>query len=327
MLNHKLNWLSDDGINLSMINDIPRNTFYDKILSHNVKNKKCCDIGFGTGLLSLLALKHGAESVIAYEKDPARFELGQWVIKNLGLSNVIDLRNDLANSQHIVDDQCQVVFHEIIHQGLWGEGVWWIRPETSGITYLPGSLFFELHAVEISDSAVSGMLNGASEVDYFNPGVDIDTEFVNLINQVILGESKEITAGDFKDHLVKTSWNSINKYWNCSPLKVFEQHHRQLLAGYTVDYNSCTTTFYDSHGTRTTDLTDPSCQLLIDTTAWKSKNMLLELRFGLRHEHECLYLDACRGWGEDSPWLFVKPQSDLIFTQNFSKPAFQLKKS
>jgi hypothetical protein len=324
---HKLNWLTDDGINLPMINDVPRNAFYDKILSHGVKNKKCCDIGFGTGLLSLLALKHGADSIIAYEKDPGRFELGQWVIKNLGLNNVIDLRNSLATSQHIVEDGCQVVFHEIIHQGLWGEGAWWIRSQTPGITYIPGSLFFELYAVEISDSTVSGFLDGVSNVDYFNPGVGIDARFINLINQAILNESKESTIVDFDDHLVKTSWNSIHKDWSWSPLKVFAQNNKQLLAGYTVDYNTCKTTFYDSYGTQSTDLTYSKCQLFIDTTAWQSKNMLLEIRFGLRHNTECLYLDACRSWGEEAPWLFLKPKSNLIFEHDFSGKKFQLKKS
>lgn len=67
--NMKINWLSDDGVNLLMINDVPRNAFYSKILSKNVQGKKCCDVGFGTGMLSILALKHGATSIIAYEKD------------------------------------------------------------------------------------------------------------------------------------------------------------------------------------------------------------------------------------------------------------------
>lgn len=75
----KINWLSDDGVNLPMTNDVSRNVFYNKILSKNVQGKKCCEIGFGTNLLSILAIKHGASSVIAYECNQDKFELGKTI--------------------------------------------------------------------------------------------------------------------------------------------------------------------------------------------------------------------------------------------------------
>jgi hypothetical protein len=173
-----------------MINDVPRNNFYNHILSQEVKNKKCLDIGFGTGLLSLLAIKNGAQHIIAYEKDANRVELGRHIIKELNLHNVIDLRHGLASWQEIVDSKCEVVFHEILHQCLWAEGVWHIRPQSPGLTYAPGILFFELYAQEISDSTVSGFLAGGNS-DYFNPGVDIDPKFINIINQIILNDSSK----------------------------------------------------------------------------------------------------------------------------------------
>ena len=322
MNTQKLNWLNDDGINLPMINDVPRNEFYNKILAHNVKNKKCCDIGFGTGFLSLLALQHGAKQIIAYEKDPNRFELGQWVIKNLNLTSQIELRNDLANSDDIAQDKCDVVFHEIIHQSLWGEGVWYIRPRELGINYIPGTLFFELYAQEISDSTVAGFVSGNND-QYFNPGIDIDFRFINLINQLFLDNaSKQIHKLTVKDNLFKTNWDLIHNHWTSSPRKVFHQGNKQLLAGYQVDYNNCQTTFHDSQGVRVSDLSNHNCQLHVDTTQWKSKNILLEPRFGLQHNGHRLYLADCRGWGEEAPWIFVKPTSNLIFDQDFSGQKF-----
>ena len=41
------------------------------------------EIGFGTGFLSMLALKHGARSIVAYESDINRYQLGCEVIKIL----------------------------------------------------------------------------------------------------------------------------------------------------------------------------------------------------------------------------------------------------
>jgi predicted RNA methylase len=84
----QIDFLNHDGVNRAMINDFMRNQFYDNIFAETVKDQHCVDIGFGTGLLSILALKHGARSVTAYESDPARFELGQLIIQTLNLNKL-----------------------------------------------------------------------------------------------------------------------------------------------------------------------------------------------------------------------------------------------
>lgn len=312
-----LDWFNDDGINLPMLNDVPRNIFYNKILSENVQNKQCCDVGFGTGLLSFLALKHGAKHVIAYEKDLSRFKLGQFIIKNLGFDNKIDLRNVCADSDIIQQDHCDVVFHEIIHQALWAEGVWQIRPQNKGVTYLPGRLFFELWAQEIADSTVQGLLNGGA-TDHFNPGVDIDHKFINLINQCILGnDSKNINDLSMQNQLIQLDWNAVHKDWSWDPIKVFQQGQKKLLASYHVDYNTSETTFFDSLGTKQKNLSCDQAKLIIDTQEYQNKNILLQPRFGLEHGKDRLYLDACRGWGAEVPWIFVKPETQLTFLHKF----------
>ena len=53
-----LDWNNNDGIYLPMINDAIRNQFYEKIIAKAVNGKSCTDVGFGTGFLSILALKH-----------------------------------------------------------------------------------------------------------------------------------------------------------------------------------------------------------------------------------------------------------------------------
>lgn len=326
MVDLNLNWLRDDGINLPMINDVPRNTFYDKILSENVHDKQCCDVGFGTGLLSLLAIKHGAKHVIAYEKDPSRFHLGQTIIDRLDLKDKIDLRNSVANSSLISQDHCDVVFHEIIHQTLWAEGVWSIRPLIPGTTYLPGTLFFELYGQEISDSTVQGLLYGG-DIDHFNPGVDIDHRFINLINQWILqDQSRKIDELALQDTLFRLDWNQIHKDWSWNPGIVFQQGQKKLLASYHVDYNLLGEIFFDSDGTRHTDLSCDQCKLTIDTKNWQHKNILLQPRFGLKHNQDILYLDSCRNWGAEVPWVFIKPKSNLIFSHQFSGYNFNLQK-
>ena len=324
----EINWLSDDGVNLPMINDVPRNLFYDKILSGTVQNKRCCDIGFGTGLLSLLALKHGAKSITAYEKDPTRFELGQRIIKHLGLQDRIELKNCLAKTVDIEKLDCDVVFHEIIHQGLWGEGVWWVRPSMPGKEYAPGNYFFEMYATEISDSTVDGFLNGDPDASYFNPGIEIDPGFIDLINSFIVhDDSRKLKPMLGDNQLKKLEWNKIHKDWSWDPRQVFKTYPKQLLCKYVVDYNESKSTFTDSNGTRVLDLNSSYfTEMIIDTTEWSSTNMMLEFRFGLQHGEERLYLDDCRGWGSEVPWIFIKPKQNLSFTQNFRSGEIRLVK-
>ena len=60
-----MDWLSDDGIFMPMINDTGRNIFYKACIDSVAKDKVICDIGAGTGLLSMLAIQAGAKKVIA----------------------------------------------------------------------------------------------------------------------------------------------------------------------------------------------------------------------------------------------------------------------
>jgi len=82
----QIDFENHNGVYLPMINDAARNQFYDRILTE-VRDQDCVEIGFGTGFLSMLALKHGARSIVAYESDPVRYELGCKVIELLKLSD------------------------------------------------------------------------------------------------------------------------------------------------------------------------------------------------------------------------------------------------
>ena len=90
----RLDWHRTVGLQLGMINSQEppgRNQFYDRMLGKHVRHRRCIDIGFGTGLLTMLAIKHGAEHVEAWEKDRDVFELGLRLIHNLHLDHRISL--------------------------------------------------------------------------------------------------------------------------------------------------------------------------------------------------------------------------------------------
>ena len=81
------------GTDWDMLNDHLRNQFYNELLKQ-CKDKVVIDVGFGTGILSIIALKHGAKIIHAYEMDKETYLLGKHIIKRLGLkSKIILLRS------------------------------------------------------------------------------------------------------------------------------------------------------------------------------------------------------------------------------------------
>jgi predicted RNA methylase len=79
---------------MPMINDTGRNVFYKAAIEQSVRGKVVCDIGTGTGLLSILAAKAGAKKIYAVEMDPGRADYARRMFDRLGLSDTIEVIND-----------------------------------------------------------------------------------------------------------------------------------------------------------------------------------------------------------------------------------------
>jgi len=58
-----------------MLNDANRNKFYSDAMEGHVQGRCVVDIGAGSGLLSLMAAKHGASKVLAIEASADMVEL------------------------------------------------------------------------------------------------------------------------------------------------------------------------------------------------------------------------------------------------------------
>jgi len=116
-------WMNMKGGNYKkMIFDKPRNQWYWELLKQS-KNKVCVDVGFGTGILTLIALHHGAKHVYAYEKDPSTFELGKYIIEELGFSDRVTFVNENYTSKDHRHLDIELIFHEIIGRNIWKEGI------------------------------------------------------------------------------------------------------------------------------------------------------------------------------------------------------------
>ena len=286
----RIDWYNHDGVNLGMINDFMRNQFYDRILSRYVANQYCTDIGFGTGLLTMLALKHGAKHVQAFEGNSDRYQLGCEIIKQLKLQDRIELINKRYNHNFKARP---VTFTETVNGNLWWEGLWNSLPRTNGTVFLPGTYFLEMWAVEIPDSFARGLCRPGQSRSCFSPGVDVDFEFVSVVNSLA---GKAGTGSLPLNSGIVTFERQQETDWGWTP------YLRAVQAGSVVA--SYSATHWDKNR--------ESFVLEVQTEHWRDKTVLLVPRMGMAQDNDKLYLDTGHwGPGENSI-ILSNPKTNLV---------------
>ena len=105
--------------------DAGRNQIYQSwFRSSKLVDKTLCEIGFGSGILSMLALQCLPKHIIAYERNGELYEYAQWCLKKSGLQNRITLYNEHVTPADVTGD-VDVIFHELVGDaGIWDEGVY-----------------------------------------------------------------------------------------------------------------------------------------------------------------------------------------------------------
>ena len=290
----RIDWHNHDGVNLGMINDFMRNQFYDRIIGRYVHDQLCTDIGFGTGLLSMLALKHGARHVRAFESDSDRFELGTEIIKRLGLQNHIELINERYDNTY---KPTPITFTETVNGNLWWEGLWNSLPRDEKSIFLPGEYFLEIWAVEVPDSFAQGLCVSGQSQEFFNPGVDIDPAFVSVVNS--LANKTHVGTLPLPDGIVKFE-RQQETAWGWIPYMRAVQAGRPVAAVVASQWSEDTDYF----------------QLNVPTSHWRNSTVLIVPRFGMKQDDDVLYLDTGHwGPGED-PILLVRPCGTLVVKHN-----------
>lgn len=286
----RIDWHNHDGVNLGMINDFMRNQFYDRILSRYVTNQQCTDIGFGTGLLTMLALKHGAKHVQAFESDLDRYLLGSEIIKQLKLQDRIELINERYDHNY---KPRPITFTETVNGNLWWEGLWNSLPRDQETVFLPGMYFLEMWAVEVPDSFARRLTMPGQSQAFFEPGVDVDPAFVSLVNALankVSVESLPLPNGIVNfERQQETAWGWI-------------PYMRAVQAGSVVA----------SYSARYWDEDRELFVLDVQTEPWRDKTVLIVPRMGMQQDSDKLYLDTGH-WGPgENPIILSNPQTNLV---------------
>lgn len=280
---------------LTMINDTVRNKFYNTILKE-VKGKHCLEIGFGSGILSILALQHGAKSIIAYEEMEDTYNLGIEVINSLGLQDRITLISGQFTADKITQHpNIDYIFTETINHTLWGESLLNVV-DNNLPEIIPNKYFLEVHAVEISNNYAKKLL--FADTTICNPGVDIDNRFTKTINSILKKEEVNLTEG-----LHGITLNNLYQV-----LDLCDIHNRTPDKSYIVDINNPVP--------------------LNDKIDWNlnlndNKNYLIVCRTGMSYKDAKLYTDLCDNWGPFAQYaLVINASSPFRIQQNFNDGNF-----
>jgi hypothetical protein len=194
------------GLWVPMINDHKRNALYNNIIKGVVQGKTCADIGFGSGILTMMAVHHGAAHVYAYEPDPTTFEFGKHIISEMGFANNVTFINDYFDNRFHTD----IAIHEMLWRSVWGEGLYGIYSQLKHTDTLitPARIRCEIVA------APSGTFE--TEVQDIDPGIEYLGHMNSIWNSIIESDkyacynnihSSKWLLGNFTTHLAEYTYN------------------------------------------------------------------------------------------------------------------------
>lgn len=343
-----------------MMNDVKRNQFYNNILGE-VTGKKCLEIGFGPGLLSIIALKHQPKHIVAVEQNLASFELGKYLIKKLNLENKITLIHEQIDASFINPSEFDLVYHEILGNNLWDENVFFQLDTV--VPMIPSEYTVEFYACEISadeflqlgqapksDSADDKFLawynnirdpawpdiNRLDDFDLlpdlikieclehfefdkniftekklqtfqkFEPGVDINIDYLNEIQQLVdlhHTQNNAIINIDLPQYKYPAFLNRSKKVSSMT----INQHSKTITI---TDHNNVTTV-------SKIDFNKPYADLVINQAALNEVSFIQPI-FSLKHRQSTLILSDGH-WGYSPNSVIVKQNANaVIVRQHFN---------
>lgn len=184
-----------------MMNDTVRNDAYEKALKTALqKGGVVLDIGSGSGLLSMMAARHGATKVTTVEEVSMVAEKAKVIIKRNGFADQIKVINKLSTDLVVgvdLEERADVLVTEIFDYGLLGEFAF------KAIEHAKNHLLKPNAQLIPAGARVYAMLIESSEI-YKNHRVD-------TISNFDLSPFNQFSAYNYIGyHLAKTDYKAIS---------------------------------------------------------------------------------------------------------------------
>lgn len=152
----------------AMLNDTERNTALATALERVLpRGSTVLDIGTGTGLLAMSAIRAGAARVYTCEENPLLAEMARQIIAGHGMSDVVtvlDKRSDELRVGEDLDARVDVVVSEIVDCGLIGEGLLPSVRHARAHLLAPGGLMVPVAARVFGQLISSPVVTGLNRV-------------------------------------------------------------------------------------------------------------------------------------------------------------------
>lgn len=279
------------GLNISMINNKLRNKFYDELLK-KCKGKKCIEIGGGSGILTFLALKHGAKHVTCFEMDKKVYEVLSDVVSHCGISDKITLINEKFVSSKSIKkynlEGYDLIFHELFGGSIWNDLGWPIRStfdQKSSIPILPNKCMCNFYIIPLSkDKKVEITL----KIPKFSPGVELDPLFIDYYNFGIDFHNKN----DIKEYECFVKEISLNNFKSSELLKSMKKYHSFCFDLSNSDYTQTAIKF------NLPNLDNPYIFLPI---------------YEVGFDNNILKLTQASGFENPRPYIISSKKKDIIF--------------
>ena len=217
-------WFKNNGIFMPMINDTGRNIAFKAAIEKIAPGSIMCDIGTGTGLLSILAAKAGAKKVYSIEMDNGRAEFARKMIQQLGLDDTIQVinKNFYKCDRNDIPDDVDYFVSETIGSPIFNEEIIQIANKSKewGGVFVPGTI--EVIAEVYKEHPILPLVYAASEAFEFQPDIEIDEEFEKSVNDTFQKQHPADStlyrfnyANNLLQQLPKFKENRIDLKFNC----------------------------------------------------------------------------------------------------------------
>lgn len=227
-------WFRHNGIYMPMINDTGRNVYYKKAIEAAVPGKVVCDIGTGTGLLSILAAKAGAAKVYSVEMDPGRADFARKIIDKIGLSDKIEVINKNFLD---TDIRADIFISETIGTPVFNEDIIAISKHATrhGGQFIPGS--FDLHIEVYDDHPIFPLAMTESAAFEFQPDINIDPTFEKIINESFQAQHP-VDSTLYRAGSIHNLFTMLPKFTDIKLTKIYETDPLRIDLNGSVDVNN-----------------------------------------------------------------------------------------